>query len=90
MFFGDNIIVNLTLWNDIESLHDFVYRTAHAEIMSRRKEWFERMSQTYQVLWWVPAATIPTLEQAAARLDNLQSTGPSSKAFTFKKIFKPG
>ena len=49
-YFGSDVITNLSLWQDVESLHHYVYRTNHAKIMSRRKEWFERMRKIYTVL----------------------------------------
>jgi len=35
---GDEYLVNLSVCKDIESLHNFVYESAHIEIMRRRKE----------------------------------------------------
>jgi len=52
--FGDEFIVNMSVWLSIEDLHNYVYKTAHAQIMSRRKEWFHRLADAYTVLWWVP------------------------------------
>lgn len=86
---GDDMLVNLTVWNDIESLHNYVYGSAHVEIMKRRKQWFEMMQEFYMVLWWIPAGTIPTTEQAVQKLDQLREQGPSSEAFTFKQPFAP-
>ena len=84
---GENTIINLTVWRDIEALKDYVYRSAHVEFMRRRKEWFERMSDAYMVLWWVRAGHIPTLQEAIARLEHLRQHGPSAHAFTFRKAF---
>ncbi len=86
-FYGDDIIVNLSLWADIESLHGFVYRSVHSEIMSRRKEWFQRMTQAYQVLWWVPDGHHPSVDEANLKLQLLKDKGPTAKAFTFKQSF---
>ncbi len=88
-FFGGNVIVNMSVWTDVEALHRFVYRTAHAKIMARRKEWFERIEAAYTVLWWIAAGTTPSLEEAQARLDQLRAHGPSPEAFTFKQPFPP-
>ena len=85
--FGDEMLVNLTLWNNIESLHNYVYRSGHVEIMKRRKEWFEMMREFYMVLWLVPAGTIPTMDEAEQKLAQLRHRGPSSDAFTFKQPF---
>lgn len=85
--FGEEVIVNLSVWENVEVLHQFVYRTAHAPIMSRRREWFERMANAYMVLWWIPAGHQPSVEEAKQRLDLLQAQGASAQAFTFKQIF---
>src|SRR5215470_13546253 len=50
---GENILVNMSVWKDVASLTAFVYRSAHVEILRRRQEWFDRMSDAYAVLWWV-------------------------------------
>ncbi len=86
-YFGDQVITNMTVWKDIVCLHNYVYRTAHAQIMSRRKEWFERMSEAYQVLWWVPKSHRPSLHEAEGKLQQLKANGPGPGAFTFKQSF---
>lgn len=88
-YFGQAAIVNMSVWQDIESLHDYVYRSAHAEIMAKRRQWFAHLREAYSVLWWVPAGTNLTLQQAKTRLQRLQSEGPSAAAFTFKRAFPP-
>jgi hypothetical protein len=86
-FYGPDILVNMSIWKDSKSLHEYVYRTAHAQIMSRRKEWFERFEDSYTVLWWMPEGRIPTLEEANEKLEQLRSEGPTANAFTFKQGF---
>ncbi|MDC0947880.1 DUF3291 domain-containing protein [Gammaproteobacteria bacterium] len=85
--FADDLVVNLSVWSDVDSLNDFVYKTAHAEIMARRREWFERMTQPWHVLWWVPSEHRPDALEARERLDQLRQYGPSPAAFTFKQRF---
>ena len=89
-YFGADTLVNMSVWENIDSLHRYIYRTAHNEVMARRKQWFERMVEAYSVLWWIPIGSIPTLEEAARRLDSLRDHGPGLKAFTFKQVFPPG
>ncbi len=84
---GDDIIVNMSVWKDMASLHNYVYRSAHAKIMSRRKEWFHHMKEAYSVLWWVPVGHRPEVEEALARLNALREHGPHADAFTFRKPF---
>ena len=85
--FGDDYIVNLSVWDDIASLRNYVYRSAHVEIMRRRKEWFSRMKEAYMVLWWVPAGHIPSVSEAHDKLELLRCNGPAEDAFTFKHAY---
>ena len=84
---GDNVLVNMSVWRDAAALRDYVYRSAHSEIMRRRREWFTRMGQPYLVLWWVSAGHQPTIAEAVARLTLLRANGPSREAFTFAEAF---
>ena len=86
---GDNVLVNMSVWQDVDSLNRYVYKSAHVEVMRRRKEWFERMAQAYLVLWWVPGGHRPTIEEAKQRLDLLRELGPTPRAFTFRTAFAP-
>ena len=89
-YFGPDYLVNMSVWEDVESLHRYVYRSAHNEVMALRKQWFDRMLEAYSVLWWIPAGTIPTIAQADERLQNLRQNGPSVESFTFKQVFPAG
>lgn len=83
--FGADHIVNMSVWTEKQSLHNYVYRSAHAEIMAQRKQWFLRASVANQVMWWLPADTTPTLVEAANKLQTLRTQGPTEAAFTFKQ-----
>jgi hypothetical protein len=85
----DRIIINFSVWESLEALNGFVYQSAHAAIMRKRRQWFEKMSGLYLALWWVPAGHIPTWEEAKARLDYLQRHGETPYAFTFRRTFAP-
>ena len=85
-YFGPDSLVNMSVWTDVESLHNYVYRSAHNEVMALRKQWFDRMLEAYSVLWWIPAGTVPTIAQADERLQRLRQNGPTAGAFTFKQI----
>ena len=77
-------MVNMSVWEDLESLRDFVYRNGpHLDFMRRRRSWFHPMAVPYLVLWWVPARHIPGLDEALSRLDLLRRDGPGPRAFTF-------
>ncbi len=86
-FDDPNVISNMSVWQDMESLAAFVYRNKeHRSIMRRRKEWFEAM-EFHLVLWWVDVNQRPTIEGAVKRLEHLKKNGPSDHAFTFKTPF---
>ncbi|MGZ8635017.1 MAG: DUF3291 domain-containing protein [Solirubrobacteraceae bacterium] len=78
----DRMIVNMSVWESIEDLAAFVYRSGHVDVMRRRREWFEPM-KPYMVLWWIPAGKLPTVEEAKERLAHLRDHGPTPFAFTF-------
>ena len=79
---GDpNAIVNLTVWEDVNSLEHFVFNTMHKKIYDRREAWFEVFGKPHFVMWWVPAGHRPTQDEALARLDHLRAHGDSDHAF---------
>ena len=81
------IVTNLTVWEDIDSLKNFVYQTVHTYFLRGRKKWFDQVSEYSTVLWWVAAGQIPTIEEAKAKLVHLGLHGPTSTAFTFQTQF---
>jgi hypothetical protein len=86
-FENENQLLNMSVWRDLESLRQFVYRSAHAQFLRRRREWFERMSEAYLVLWWVPRGHRPGIAEATARLEALREAGPHREAFTFRQTY---
>jgi hypothetical protein len=82
------ILINMSVWENVDVLKSFVYRTYHADVMRQRENWFERMD-TFVALWWIPADATPTVSEAKRRLDHLRQYGESSYAFSLKKIFPP-
>ncbi|MCG6889925.1 MAG: DUF3291 domain-containing protein [Gammaproteobacteria bacterium] len=88
-YFGSETLVNLSVWEDLDSLRAYVYRSAHNEVMARRRQWFERSQDAYSVLWWIDAGHIPTLYEASEKLDWLRRKGATVRAFSFKQSFAP-
>ena len=86
-FDDPNQLVNMSVWRDADSLRRFVYRSAHADILKRRREWFERLGEAIMVLWWVPRGHRPGVEEAIARLTLLRARGATPEAFTFRQTF---
>ncbi|MFC4699751.1 DUF3291 domain-containing protein [Glaciecola siphonariae] len=86
-FKDPNMAINMSVWQDMDSLMSFVYRNVeHRTIMRRRKEWFDKLD-IYMVLWWIEQGTLPTTQDALDKLAHLTEHGPSQHAFTFAKPF---
>lgn len=83
----DRILFNMSVWESLEQLKHFVYRSAHAEVLRRRHTWFERFSGAYTALWWIPNGHIPGIDEAKKRLAHLDAHGPTPFAFTFGQPF---
>ena len=82
-----HFIVNMSVWESIEALFDYVYRSDHRAVMVRRREWFAKPEGPYHVLWWIEEGHIPTIEEGLARLRHLATHGPTPTAFTFREHF---
>ena len=85
--YGEDVIVNMSVWRDVDSLRQYVYQSAHTEILRRKREWFVRPTEAIYVLWWVPQGHRPTVEEAAARLRQLREQGSTAEAFNFGEAF---
>ncbi len=95
------VLFNLTVWESVESLHAFAYRTQHAKVFAARKKWFDEWKERvgglrelgpgmpFLALWWVPAGHLPTPAEGIERLRMLGTKGPHPHAFTFKQMFTP-
>ena len=82
----DRILVNMSVWESVDALRNFVYKTAHKELLRQRQEKFESV---YLALWWVPVGHLPGIDEAKKRIAHLDAHGPSEFAFTFKAFFPP-
>ena len=81
---GDpQFVSNLTVWEDVQTLEAFVFKTVHRQFYERRSEWFEVLDRMHFVMWWVPQGHKPTLEEALARLKHRQTHGDSDYAFSW-------
>jgi Domain of unknown function (DUF3291) len=88
-FDNPNMLLNMSVWRDLESLRQYVYASAHVAIMRRRREWFECMGEAYLVLWWVPRGHRPSIAEALERLAALRERGAHRAAFTFREHYPP-
>ena len=88
-FNDPSLLINISVWQDVNALSDFVYRTEiHRNIMRRRAEWFVNV-ETHMALWWIKKDAQPSIKDGKAKLDLLKELGPSPAAFTFKNHYLP-
>lgn len=87
VFEDDWLLINMSVWTDVEALYEYTFKTEHAQFVRRRREWFEKFDQHYFAMWWIEAGTEPTPADAKAALAHLDEHGPTPRAFTFKPRF---
>lgn len=83
----EQIIVNVSVWESIEYLENFMYNTFHSNFLKRRKEWFHRFGKAYTAMWWIRSGQFPTIQEAVAKLDDLTKFGATEKVFDFRTKF---
>ena len=95
------VLFNLSVWESVEALHAFTYRTNHAKVFAARKKWFDEWKDRVRTveelgegtpgvaLWWVPKGHIPTPEEGKEKLRLLGRKGPCAAVFTFKQAYTP-
>ena len=83
------IIFNMSVWESIEDLYEYVFRSDHLGPLNDRRTWFTKIDRPHSALWWVPMGEHPTVAEAERRLNSLRAHGPSPVAFTFAKLFDP-
>ena len=86
--YGDDplVIVNMSVWESLAALRDFVYAPRHMRVLRDRAKWFEKMDKPY-CLWWVPAGHVPSVAEGKLRLEHYQSRGATPFAFWFSQCF---
>src|SRR5262245_8233434 len=86
-FDDERMAINMSVWESLEALQQFVYHSAHVGPLRDRKQWFEPIDGPILAMWWIPAGHMPTVTEALERLAILKARGPSPEAFTFRQPF---
>lgn len=84
-----NLLVNISVWENLERYKHFVYKSFHADLLRQRRSWFEKLESTTQALWWIPKGYIPTINEANMKLQQIQKNGVSKDCFSFHQPFPP-
>ncbi len=84
-FEDPRMLLNMSVWESLEALRGYVYRTDHARFVRARLDWFEKLEVPVYALWWIPVGHIPTVQEGIERLEHLRAHGPTDKAFWFPR-----
>ena len=87
VFDDEFLIINMSVWDSIDSLFNYVYKSDHVRVFKRKSEWFERMPEMHMALWYIEPDQYPTPQQAEERIAYLRTNGETPFAFSFKKRF---
>ncbi len=80
------ILSTLSVWEDAQSLHRYVFNTIHRQFWARRHEWFELFDGPYLVFWNIEPGTKPEMSEGFEKLDLLAKRGPSDEAFNWEYL----
>jgi len=75
------VIVNVSVWEDVGALENFVWGTVHRQFYQRREEWFDSLDSMHFAMWWVEPGSRPGIDEAMQRLEYLNEHGDSEHAF---------
>ncbi|MDA1264849.1 MAG: DUF3291 domain-containing protein [Planctomycetota bacterium] len=88
-FEDDRILFNQSVWESLDALKAYTFKTTHVELLQDRGRWFETPDRAPSVLWWVTAGVRPSAADGRAKLEHLWANGPGPEAFTFRDLFDP-
>lgn len=80
-------LLNLSVWQSVEALREYVYNSRHLDVFRKRANWFERVDKPNYCLWWIPEGHVPTVAEGRERLAHYQMHGATEKAFSFAQPF---
>lgn len=89
------VLFNMSVWESIEALHHYTYKTVHAELYAARRQFFEDwktrigevLGRSFFAMWWTPIGQLPTVAEAKVKLRRISEQGPTPSAFHFKTRF---
>ena len=89
VFEEEDVIINMSVWESLEALKDYIYNGLHVKVLQRKADWFSKMESAHLVLWWIPEGHIPDIDEALMKLSYINEYGPTPEAFTIAKPFQP-
>ena len=81
------VAINMSVWESVETLKEFVYKSGHIAPLRDRLKWFEKPTEAHMAMWWIPAGHIPSVAEAKDRLEYRRKHGDTVVAFSFANPF---
>ena len=81
------ILFNMSVWETMEDLKNYVYVSKHVELLKSKASWFKKLDEAHLALWWIQKGYMPSVEEALEKLRLVKTQGPSPDAFTFAKPY---
>jgi hypothetical protein len=81
------VIVNMSVWESLEALRTYAYKSDHAKVFRDRAKWFEKSEKPSYCLWWIPLGYIPSVAEGRERLEHYQKNGATPYSFWFSQHF---
>jgi len=86
-FDDTRILFNMSVWETVDDLRNYVYASKHLELLKSKDDWFTKLSEAHLALWWIESGCILSVEEALEKLDLIKVSGPSPDSFTFAKPY---
>jgi hypothetical protein len=81
------LLVNMSVWESLEALRSYIYRSEHVEFFRKRAQWFQKLDKPHYCLWWVPAGHRPSVAEGRERIEHYQKHGSTPFSFWFSQHF---
>jgi hypothetical protein len=81
------VIVNMSVWESLDALRTYAYKSDHARVFRDRAKWFEKMEKPGYCLWWIPIGHIPSVAEGRERLEHYQVHGATPYSFWFSQHY---
>ena len=86
-FDDKRILFNMSVWETVEDLKNYVYTSKHLELLKSKANWFTKLGEAHLALWWIQKGHDPSVEEALEKLRFITDKGPTPDAFTFAQPY---
>ena len=79
--------ININVWEDYDSLSNFVYSSVHSYFLRNKKIWFDLGRRSQFNMRWIPVREKPNLEMVEKKLLYHEKHGDTPSVFSIKEMF---